>query len=459
MEAPAGQTATIQSATQVTFSDYVVRLEAYVRTSPGQLMVTLSACIIGAVIMGLASWHSYTGLRHSVQTVGKDTVPSIVAAQHIRSLLADANANVMNAILTREPAGGPFMKEYRREINDATGELVTAIQNITYGDEEKTPLLTIMQNLSEYQRFVGAISTKSGDAEINDILAANALMRDKVLTAAAALDQANFKHLDETYSAHKSQLFMSVAPYVFGLILLLGALGWTQVLLFKKTHRVISPGFAAATVVTIVFALYSGFMLKSTESALKVAKADAFDSIHALWKARAIAYDANADESLYLIYHGHGDAQEKSTAAFRSKVNEILNNNGKNNAQYGGFLGEELANITFEGEKEVATESVTTFAEYLKIDGKIRELEKSGQYKEALALNIGTKPGESNWAYDRFDKALGKTIDMNQKEFDRNVSKAFSKLNVFPYVLGIVLIVVIAASIVGMKPRLDEYRF
>src|ERR1039457_1869511 len=459
MEAPAGQTATIQSATQVTFSDYVVRLEAYVRTSPGQLMVTLSACIIGAVIMGLASWHSYTGLRHSVQTVGKDTVPSIVAAQHIRSLLADANANVMNAILTREPAGGPFMKEYRRELNEVTVELVTAIQNITYGDEEKTPLLTIMQNLSEYQRYVGAISTKSGDAEINDILAANALMRDKVLTAAAALDQANFKHLDETYSAHKSHLLVSMTPYIFGLILLLGALGWTQFLLFKNTHRVINPGFATAAVVTIIFALYSGYMLKSTESALKVAKADAFDSIHALWKARAIAYDANADESLYLIYHGHGDAQEKSTVAFHAKVNEILNKNGKNGSQYGGFLGDELANITFSGEKEAATDLIKTFTEYLKIDAQIRELERTGRYKEALALNIGTKPGESNWAYDRFDKAIGKTIDINQKEFDSNVSKAFSKLNVFPYVLGIVLIVVIAASIVGMKPRLDEYRF
>src|SRR5450631_3332015 len=132
------------------------------------------------------------------------------------------------------------MKEYHREINDVTGELVTAIQNITYGDEEKTPLLTIMQNLSEYQRYVGAISTKSGDAEINDILTANTLMRDKVLTAAAALDQANFKHLDETYSAHKSHLLVTMAPYIFGLILLLGALGWTQFLLFKKTHRVIS---------------------------------------------------------------------------------------------------------------------------------------------------------------------------------------------------------------------------
>ena len=34
---------------------------------------------------------------------------------------------------------------------------------------------------------------------------------------------------------------------------------------------------------------------------LRVAKEDAFDSIHALWQARAVAYDANGDETRYLL--------------------------------------------------------------------------------------------------------------------------------------------------------------
>jgi hypothetical protein len=40
----------------------------------------------------------------------------------------------------------------------------------------------------------------------------------------------------------------------------------------------------------------------SAETAhLKVAKQDAFDSILALTQARAVSYDANADESRYLV--------------------------------------------------------------------------------------------------------------------------------------------------------------
>ena len=51
---------------------------------------------------------------------------------------------------------------------------------------------------------------------------------------------------------------------------------------------------------------YGGALLErlraSTEAEhLRVAKKDAFDSVLALTQARAVSYDANADESRYLI--------------------------------------------------------------------------------------------------------------------------------------------------------------
>ena len=43
---------------------------------------------------------------------------------------------------------------------------------------------------------------------------------------------------------------------------------------------------------------------------LKVAKEDAFDSVRALWLARAVAYDANSDGSRWLL-----DDQQKPVLA------------------------------------------------------------------------------------------------------------------------------------------------
>src|ERR1700757_1423271 len=39
--------------------------------------------------------------RHSIKTVGKDTTPSIIAAQHIKAALADMDANVANELLAQ----------------------------------------------------------------------------------------------------------------------------------------------------------------------------------------------------------------------------------------------------------------------------------------------------------------------------------------------------------------------
>jgi len=127
--------------------------------------------------------------------------------------------------------------------------------------------------------------------------------------------------------------------------------------------------------------------------------------------------------------------------------------------KFGGFLGEELANITFKGEHESAISALENWAEYIKIDGNIRNLENQGKHNEAIALHIGNNPGESNWQFAKFDKALGETLDINQKQFDSNIKSAFDTLNPFPVILVIALILIVSLSVFGIKERLDEYRF
>jgi hypothetical protein len=444
----------------------VAHLQSYLMTTPGQLIGTLVLSIFSSLIMAICAYFAYSDLRQAVQTLGRDTVPSIVAAEHINATLADANANVMNALLTREPETGPSWKTYRDEMKQVQDQLITAAQNITYGDEERKPIFAMMTKIGEYEYAVGKARAKLSGDFINDYFVANKNMHEFILPASAALDQANFSHLDGNYKAHRSHAWMGkLLLYVFMLISV-GVLVVTQLFLFRKTHRFINPGLSAATVMLVIFSLYAVTTLGTVEKTLISAKQDAFDSIHALWKARATAYDANADESLYLLYHGDKDNQAKATSDFRSKAAQLtdiapqdalaVNSTGKS---FGGFLGVELSNITFKGEKEAANDTLKEWAEYIRIDGNIRQLEQQGKFKEALELNIGTKPGQSNWQFDRFDKALGATLDINQKEFDQKISYAFSRLNIFPYVLAVWLIAVIIASVIGMKPRLDEYRF
>ena len=58
---------------------------------------------------------------------------------------------------------------------------------------------------------------------------------------------------------------------------------------------------------------------------IRIAKADAFESIHALWQARSTANDASGDESRALLDPSRAPMYEQ---AFRTKSEALLNQPG-----------------------------------------------------------------------------------------------------------------------------------
>ena len=79
-----------------------------------------------------------------------------------------------------------------------------------------------------------------------------------------------------------------------------------------------------------------------------------------------------------------------------------------------GYLAAELNNITFPNEFVAAKETLQKFLDYLEIDQQIRDLKDEQQ---AVELCLGTKPGQSNWAFEQFDAALSKTNKINRSHF------------------------------------------
>ncbi|MGK4455715.1 hypothetical protein, partial [Klebsiella pneumoniae] len=86
----------------------------------------------------------------------KDAVPSIVAAERIRANMADMDANAANAFLGAGSEVEASRKQYEQERKELASDLITAAQNITYGDEERVPIVTMVERL---QLYVGGIET------------------------------------------------------------------------------------------------------------------------------------------------------------------------------------------------------------------------------------------------------------------------------------------------------------
>jgi hypothetical protein len=224
-----------------------------------------------------------------------------------------------------------------------------------------------------------------------------------------------------------------------------------------------------------VLAIAGGTALAAQAGHLKVAKVDAFDSILALTQARAVSYDANADESRFLVDAGRAGFYQQ---AFLTKSQELVQLPGAGifqydaalaqaasayranhaNVRFGGYLGAEFRNITFAGERAAAQKTLAAYQVYERDDRRIRAMNASGDLRGAIAFDTSYAPGNSNWAFGQYDNALVAVIAINQRAFAAAIHDgqrgSSGWTGVIPAVAVLLIVLLVLA---GVRPRLAEY--
>ncbi len=437
------------------------------RTTPGRLWLAFGAVCVTLLLLWLVADASINRTRQAIQTIGRDAVPSIVAAQQIRADMANMNAGSANVFIS-SGNNVQLKDQYDQDRAAANNNLILAAQNITYGDAERTPILAIADGLETYSGLIKAARTKGRPNGIKDLLAASDLMHGTLIPNADKLDQVNFDHLNAAYDAADGRIVgTQIGLYAVG-GLVLAVLLVTQVYLMRRTHRVLNLPLAGATVLLVCFVIGLSSALSAQNEYLRAANKDCFDSVHALWKARSVAYDANADESLYLLGPAASETAKQYDASFRADASLladapvtdalVASAAAGNKQTFHGSLAVELNNITFIGEQAAATETLRDWGKYIALDAQIRALNTSGRHSEAIALCTGVSPGQSDYAFSQFDAALGKTLGINQDQFDLTVAKAFSGLRLLPLLAAVSILLMIVLTWLGLAPRLREYQ-
>jgi hypothetical protein len=442
--------------------------------TPRLLQAFLVAIVLAAGVLVLVGEESLLKVRHAVLTLGQDTAPSIIAAQEISSALADLDANAANYLIGNKEHQEAALKVYVERRGKVSERIVDAARNITY-EAELPPIRALEEGFGRYLEYAAQARYRydSGDRDgaVVTYGLATEVMHKTLLPAADALDQANRHQLDLIYEAEHGTNAGAAALLAVAGLLTLGLLGYAQVFLFRHMRRVFNLPLLGATAAAVGITIYLVARVLAAGEDLRVAKEDAFDSIHYLWKARAIAYDANGDESRFLM----ADAAHKAAldASFNRHVADLttlpeptrddVSNMRRSHVPPGlqGLFGKELNNITFPGELDAATDMAAAFGVYHALDARIRKLERSndnGSHALAIELCIGTKPDESNAKFDAFDAALLRTIDINHKEFDAKIKEGDETLG-----RGVVAVPIAAAlmallGFLGLRPRLREYQ-
>ncbi len=455
----------------LTFSNTVTTTAGW--TTPRRLQTALVVIAILALLLFLAVFSGVRQRRSAVQTVGKDAAPSIIAAQRIAASLADMDANVANELMVHKGENSQSIKGYDDDRATVTEGLVRAAENITYGDAERKPILTLASGLGTYEELAARARLLHEQQDPSAIVVyrqADDVLHQTLFPAADALMKANNDMLTQTYAGVQSASTLTLALVILAGLALLTALVVTQVFLSRRMRRTFNPLLLLATLLTLWLLEHTAQAFRAEVHHLKVAREDAFTSLLALWQARAVAYDGNTDESRWLLDRQH--AAEYQDAFFR-KAGQLV---GFSQAEMydkmavataqgslpegtSGFLAQELSNITFEGEKEAATETLRTFGVYISLDKKIRQLENGGNHAEAVRFCISMAPGESNWSFSQFDNALGKTLDINQKAFDTAVAQGFGDVGGLDILSPVIAVVIVFLTFAGLRPRLREYAF
>lgn len=440
-------------------------------------IVLWSVTLVLAAVLCTASINAANQCREAVKSIGRDCAPSIIAAQQIKQGLAQLDANSAELLLAKN-ANLPIYRDLQDQAETLkkhfSDSLITAAQNITFGDSERVPITNLSVGIIYYGELVAVANQHQITEAIPLIADASNYLHTQLLTAAQALDKANTTVLNHVYDLRSQTLH--IQSFVFFLIwcLLNLLLVGTGIYLWKATKRVLNLGIIAALLLSLLLSFQVFIATEGSAYRLKVITKDAFDSIHWLWSARAVAADAYGARGRALLFahsdhqptalHNLEDCQEKILQLPQGQIRfSSLRDNPQpaetltQNPQFKGFLADELRNLTFTGERDAALAAVQAWSRYWEADQQSAILESSNRHDDAVSLHLSKEASGGLGTASRFDQALELVIAINQAVFDKTVAEGLNKLQGLDWMVVALCLGLMAATTAGIWPRIREY--
>jgi len=445
--------------------------------------------VLVTVGLGLLVGTTVAAVAGGFAVIGDQAAPQVRTSADLYFALSDLDAQAANVLLVgTDPAladdrtAARNLYEQRRV--QADHDIDRAAQDAGADPATQQTIATTMDQLGRYESLVaqavqlnqlGHDSTGRPSAStLASYRQATDTMRG-ILADVQRLISQNHDVLDATYANERGRaLDTGVWVGVVGGASVVALVG-LQVLLRRRLRRTVNPALLLATALCLTLTVGGISVLASAAGQLLVAKSDAFDSIIALSQARAISYDANADESRYLVDPQRATQYQQ---AFLAKSQSLLDLPGATIDRYDttfadalrayqanqadirftGYFGTEMRNITFTGERAAAERVLATYQTYQRDDRRLRAT-TAHDPTAAIRFDIGTTPGTSNYDFDQFDGALTRLIQINQNAFDTATRAGQGDLAGWDLPIpGLGVLLIIGLAVTGLWPRMAEYR-
>lgn len=467
-------------------------LRQVLRDTPRQLTLLTTGLGVLCLLLGLV--YACALLRDSESIGGLQTrTTEVSATSDLYYELNDMDAQAANALLVGYHPADPTLvpasvnaqsstTAYQHDRSAADADLARIATN---------PALTtkaekLLDDLGSYESLIAqALYMDQGaqnqnpasppTAALSAYTDASRLLHTTLLPESLQITDTDSAAVDTSYAGEHSTAAL-LGYLILGLALLTAAglyLGNRyHARRFRRRVSYLVPGIA------VVLALGAfGLTTQLNEAShLHLAKQEAYDSVNALIRAKAVSDDANADESRWLLegrdpalqasFFQKAEAVASAPGSYYSALSDAISSerldaaaNTVDNVKIGGYLGTELHNITFAGEARAASETAVAFNAYIQDDAVIRADVAKGDLAGAVALDIGTVPGQSNYAFNLYNVALGTVIQINESAFAAGISAGHADADSAAWAAGITSELLLLGLITRTGYlRLREYR-
>ena len=181
-------------------------------------------------------------------------------------------------------------------------------------------------------------------------------------------------------------------------------------------------------------------------AATSSAKDDGATPLRELTEARILTQQARSAETLSLLRRGDQAGLQDTFEQATTRIGMVLDSLDEADGSSGSLSGDQITSLR------------AALDQWKKTDAQVRDSMTSGDFTQARIMTVGSSPQSSETSYNAVDSALVNAITTTRSSFRDDINTAQRVLGFTGNGILALSIFATVALILGMIPRIREYR-
>ncbi len=424
---------------------------------PARLAVQATAALVAVLALCLAAVIGAVTVRSDAEQLRDTSAHRAAVAAELRFALADLDAQRANQLVPGHAVDDPEVSVGNRLLALITAQQrraqVSDLLRQLGGDEAHAAQVRgILDLLGRYDEASGRAAYV--DEQHHDRAAghppaaavafsaeAGDIMHSHLLPKLAALaEDYDAQATMASRTARDAAVRSAVAVGILGLVAV-AVLLWWQRDLTRRYRRILNPALVAATAAALGVTLAGVVSFTGAAADLEAGTRDGLRPWSRLAQARAVAADAAATQSRWFV--GGAEPQQRAELdALNRRLDGLL--------APGGWAAAD--------ERPVYADVNERYGHFRTDDRRLVELMAAERVDQAAVVLTDVGRGEVGFDFWDFATTLEVLAQDQLADFHARTDAAHSALDGWPVVPPVVLGIAAALVVVGVRPRLAEYR-